>query len=517
MLKSRAVYLILAAMSASSCLFAQDRATREIDEIVDAVDTYRSARERAIIDDFSELLALPNVATNLADMERNAEHISQLLAARGFSVQTLDGGGAPYLYAELSSEGASDTLLIYAHYDGQPVIEADWAYPPFSPTLLDGPVQFGAQPVDANRIEGAFDGEWRLYGRSAGDDKMPIIAIIHALDALRANDIPLAVNLKLFLDGEEERGSPTLERVLDEHGGLLTADLMLFCDGPMHQSRRPQLVFGSRGVTVVDITAYGSTSPLHSGHYGNWAPNPIMRLAHLLTSMRDESGRILIEGYYDDVVPLTETEKAAIAEMPDINEALKSDLSINAPEGNGARLEELVALPSLNARGIVAGGVGDRGSNIIRPSATVSLDLRLVPDQMPERARELLEAHIASQGFHIVHEDPAPELLREHEKVVKMEWRGGGVPAMRTSLDEPTVQALTRLLRHTSPDLLITPTFGGTLPLYDFAVRFPTPIVLLPLANHDNNQHAENENIRLQNVWDAITVFGAVLAGYGKL
>jgi len=504
--------LIVLAQHASA-----QRAAVDIQSVVESVDRYRASRERDIVDDFVELLSLPNIATSLPDMQRNAEHIRRLLEARGFAVRFLDGGGAPYIYAELPSETATDTLLIYAHFDGQPVLVDDWVYPPFTPTLLDGAIQAGARPVDTASLQSPMNPEWRLYARSAGDDKMPIIAVMQALDALKSAGIPLAVNLKLLLDGEEERGSPTIGRVLDEHGELLAADLMLFCDGPMHQSRRPQLAFGARGDMTVDLTAYGPLNPLHSGHYGNWAPNPIMRLAYLLTSMRDESGRILIDGYYDDVLPLSDSERAAIAAMPDITDDLKRDLAIHTPEGGGARLEELIALPALNARGIVAGGVGRFGSNVIRPDATVSLDLRLIPDQRPDRVRELVENHIAAQGFHIVHEDPSAEVRREHEKVIKVDWRGGAVPALRTSLDEPAVQELIRLIRQAAPDVLLTPTLGGTLPLYEFGVRFSTPIVLLPLANHDNNQHAENENIRLQNIWDAISVFGAVLAGYGEL
>ena len=190
---------------------------------------------------------------------------------------------------------------------------------------------------------------------------------------------------------------------------MSVADLLLFCDGPMHQSRRAQLVFGVRGGRTLDITTYGATRPLHSGHYGNWAPNPIMQMAYLLTSMRDETGRILIEGYYDNVATLSESERTAIAAMPDITEVLKDELSINTPEGAGTRLEELVTLPALNARGIVAGGVGDLGRNIILSTATVSLNLRLVPNQQPQRIREIIEAHVNKEGFYIVYEEPGAE------------------------------------------------------------------------------------------------------------
>jgi len=242
-----------------------------------------------------------------------------------------------------------------------------------------------------------------------------------------------------------------------------------------------------------------------------------MQLAYLLTSMRDESGRILIDRYYDDVAPLSELERAAIASMPDVGRSLQDELAVHTPEGAGARLEELIALPAVNTRGIIAGGVGAKGRNIILSTATVSLDLRLVPDQTPERVRDLMEAHVVQQGFHIVYDDPSAETLRHHAKVAKLDWDESGYPALRTAMDDPTALRLTRLMRMISPDLIVTPTMGGSLPLHEFGSRLTAPIIILPLANHDNNQHAENENIRLQNLWDAISIYGAILASFGQM
>jgi len=290
------IVVVVAAALLCMAFSAQSLAETNVSAVIEAIDDYRSDNEIRIIKDFVRLLSIPNVAVNLADMERNADHITGLLESRGFSTRRLNAGAAPYIYAELLQPGAAETILIYAHFDGQPVQEENWTYAPFSPTLLDAPLQDGGQAIDVNELDGEVDPEWRLYARSAGDDKMPIIALIHALDALAENNIGLSVNLKLLLDGEEEQGSPGVARLIDEHGDLLNADLLLFCDGPIHQSRQTQLVFGVRGDTSVDITTYGASRPLHSGHYGNWAPNPIMQLAYLLTSMRDDSGRILIDG-----------------------------------------------------------------------------------------------------------------------------------------------------------------------------------------------------------------------------
>lgn len=513
-MKLISLFMVTVVMTASGHLMAQDSPEEAIASARTAVDSYRQDREKAILEDFVSLLSIPNVASDLPNMERNVERIIELLEPRGFKTRRLSAGGAPYVYAELLSPGATETILLYAHFDGQPVQEENWTYPPFSPTLLDGPVGAGAAVVDLQSVD-AFHPEWRLYARSAGDDKMPIVALVHTLDALAANGIELSVNLKLLFDGEEERGSPSIGRIIDDNKSLFDADLLLFCDGPMHQSRQTQLVFGVRGSTTVDITTYGAARPLHSGHYGNWAPNPIMQLSYLLTSMRNESGRILIDGYYDDVVPLGELERAAIGDMPDVTEGLKHELAIHTPEGNGVRLEELITLPALNSRGIVAGGVGEKGRNIILSTATTSLDLRLVPKQTPERVVGLIRAHLRHQGFHVVSDDPTMDTLRSHPKVAKLDWHDAGYPALRTPLDHPTAQRMTGLMRLIAPDLIVTPNMGGSLPLHEFGSRLSAPIIILPLANHDNNQHAENENIRLQNIWDAMTVYGAVLAHFG--
>ena len=509
-----AVVLVMGVFSVN--VLAQEQSAANVMAVKAAVDAYRQDREADILGDFVDLLSIPNVATSLPDMERNADHIIGLLEPRGFKTQRLNAGGAPYIYAELNTPGATETILIYAHFDGQPVQEENWAFPPFSPTLLDGPVQAGAQVIDIANVSGSFHPEWRLYARSAGDDKMPIVALVHTIDALAENGIELSVNLKLLLDGEEERGSPTIATIIEENTDLFDADLLLFCDGPMHQSRQAQIVFGVRGSTTVDITTYGATRPLHSGHYGNWAPNPVMQLTYLLTSMRDESGRILVDKYYDDVVPLSELERDAIANMPDVTETLKDELSINKPEGDGKRLEELLTLPAINVRGIQAGGVGAKGRNIILSTATTSLDLRLVPDQTPKRAVGLIREHLIAQGFHVVHEEPTADILRANEKVARLDWHDAGYPALRTALDQPMALRLTKLMRLIAPDLIVTPTMGGSLPLHEFGSRLAAPIIILPLANHDNNQHAENENIRLQNIWYAMQVYGAVLGNFGN-
>ena len=337
-----------------------------------------------------------------------------------------------------------------------------------------------------------------------------------ALDALDAAGIEPSVNIKLILDGEEEAGSPTLARILEQHGDMLQADLLLFCDGPMHQSRRRQLVFGVRGSMTVDLTTYGPIRPVHSGHYGNWVANPTDTLVRLLTSLKDDAGEISVDGFDDDVRPLTVAEREAIAAMPDMRLLLTQELALGRTESGGERLELAVMKPAIVIKGLQGGGVGAQSSNVIRPTATASLNIRLVPDQTPKKTLEALERHIVKRGFHIVYGNPDRSVLMAHGNVIKVD-AGGGYPGFRTALDSPAALRLAAILNGLDDETtLLTPTMGGSLPIYLFEKVFDMPIVLLPIANHDNNQHGSNENLRIQNLWDAIDVFAAILATYGE-
>jgi acetylornithine deacetylase/succinyl-diaminopimelate desuccinylase-like protein len=340
--------------------------------------------------------------------------------------------------------------------------------------------------------------------------------LMAALDALDNAGIAPSVNIKLILDGEEEAGSPSLEQILAEHADSLDADLMLFCDGPMHQSRRRQLVFGVRGSMTMELTTYGATRPLHSGHYGNWAPNPTDDLVRLLNSLKDDNGSVSVTNYYDEVLPPTDAEIAAIDNMPRVDDQLRRELSLGRTEGVETRIEMLMLEPAIVVKGLQGGGVGAQASNVIRPSATASLNIRLVPAQTPEIVRGHLENHFRAQGFHLVYDDPAPEVLAAYPRVLKVDAKGG-YPGFRTALDGAEARRLASLLDQIDgTDTLLTPTMGGSLPIHLFEQALDMPIILLPTANHDNNQHGSNENLRIKNLWDAIDVFGVLVAQYGK-
>jgi acetylornithine deacetylase/succinyl-diaminopimelate desuccinylase-like protein len=484
--------------------------------LVEQVKAYVRAHGADIVREYAAFLSLPNLATNEKAIRANAQHIVTLLGRRGIAARLLDGhGGPPAVFGEIDA-GASKTLALYAHYDGQPVEPEKWTSPPWTPVLRDGPLGPSARTIDIGALSGPIDGEWRLFARSASDDKAPIFAIAEALDALRAAGLRPAVNLKLFFEGEEERGSPHLRSVLESNRELLRADAWLLCDGPVHQSRRMQVYFGARGVTDVELTLYGPARAVHSGHYGNWVPNPAVALAHLVAGLRDLDGRVAIPGFYDDVRPETPAERAALAAVPDVDDALRDELALAVTEAGGARLVERLMLPALNLRGLAAGAVGAKAKNAIPTEARASIDFRLVPDQTPARIRELLEAHLRAQGFTVVHEEPSLEDRRRTPNLVRLEW-GEGYPAARTAMDLPFSRRLVTVLGEgQGAPIVALPTLGGSIPMYLFVEIFGTPVVGLPIVNHDNSQHAADENLRLQNLWDGIGSFAMVFSGMGR-
>lgn len=479
------------------------------------VRAWRQAHEPRILREFADLLALANVATSPADIRRNADHILGLLRARGLAARLLEvEGGVPAVYAEQVASPGAPTVLIYAHYDGQPVDPGQWSTPPWQPVMRDGPLEAGGHEVPLPTAPGQSGPEWRLYARSASDDKAPIVGVLAALDALKAAAIPLSVNLKLFLEGEEEAGSPHLDALLRAHAPALAADLWLLCDGPVHQTRRQQVFFGARGVTGLEITAYGPVRALHSGHYGNWAPNPALTIAHVLATLRDESGRILVDGFQDDVRPPTASELRAAAAAPPVEKQLAAALAVSEPLDDKS-LAEGILHPAINVRGVRAGGVGEQAANAIPTQAQASLDFRLVPNQTPAAVRERVEAHLRRRGYAVVHEPPSAETRAARPRLLYLEWEEG-YPAARTSLDDAVAGELVRVVDEAvGGGLIVLPTLGGSVPMHRFAEATGAPIVGLPIANHDNNQHAANENLRLQNLWDGIELYAAVLARLG--
>jgi acetylornithine deacetylase/succinyl-diaminopimelate desuccinylase-like protein len=481
------------------------------------VRSYARAHDIEIVRELTDFLAIRNLASDGQNIRRNADLLITMMTARGITSRLLESpsGGPPAVYGELRSPGATKTVVFYAHYDGQPVDSTQWASPPWLPVLREKPLDASGQVIPIPATPGSINGEWRLYARSASDDKAPIIAMLAALDALRASHVSPSVNLKFFFEGEEEAGSGHLKELLERNASDLKADAWLFCDGPVHQSRRQQIVFGVRGVTGAELTVYGPSHGLHSGHYGNWAPNPVTLLANLVASMRNDDGRILIKNFYDDVAPITPAERRALAAIPSIDSAMRAEVQLGATEAKNAPLVERIMLPALNLRGIRGGAVGATASNTIPTEATASIDFRMVPRQTPEHVRQLVEAHAKAHGYFVVDHTPTPAERVAHERILKMIWEAG-YPATRVSMDSPLSRAVIRATEEAlgSP-IVALPTLGGSLPMYTFESVLHTPLIVLPIVNHDNNQHAANENLRMQNLFDGIDVFAGVMARIG--
>lgn len=483
---------------------------------------YREAHGAAILRGFAELLALPNVARDSAGISRNAEYIRAQLADRGVDAELLRVAGAPpAVYGALRVPGATRTLGLYVHYDGQPADSTGWTHGPWSPTLYTRAIEAGGTPrpfpepahdADLRTRAEPIDPEWRIYARSAGDDKAPIGALLPVLRAFREAGITPTSNLIFLFEGEEEAGSRHLRDYLERYRSRFAdIDLWLFLDGPVHQSGRPLITFGVRGVTGMEITVYGANRPLHSGHYGNWAPVPGQMLAQLLASMKDEDGTVLIDGFYDTVEPVGPMERTALDRLPDYDDELKRELGLVATEGNGAALAERLLLPSLTIRGLHSGNVGRLARNVIPATATATLGIRLVKGNDPDAMLDLVEAHIRAQGYHIVRTDPDLDTRLRYPRIVKV-VRGSGYPAARTSMDLPIAQQVVAAAeRAGGRELVLMPALGGSLPLYLFTQFLGAPALIVPVANHDNNQHAPDENLRVANLWYAIDLYGALL------
>ena len=461
----------------------------------EAARQYTKAHQAELTKEFSQFLSIPNVAADPAGLKRNADLLVEQLKKLKVETRLLSLPGVPpVVWGQISVPGAQHTVVFYAHYDGQPVTPSEWENgAPFTPVLRE------------------VHGEQRIYARSAGDDKAAIFAQLTALAALRAANVPLHANIRFVWEGEEEAGSPHLEEILNAHRDLIHGDVWLICDGPVDQSGKQTVVFGARGDTHLEITVFGPHHGLHSGHYGNWAPNPAMMLAQLLGGMKDENGRVLIPHFYDGIAPLSKAERDALARAP-VNDAMLMDsFWLGHVEGSGAHLLELINQPSLNINGFASGQTGAHATNVIPSTATADLDLRLVVGIDWRQQQERVIDYIRSRGYFVVESEPTHEILTTHAKVAMVTRDAWGYDAVRTPIDLPIAQEVIAAVEGARGDVVVLPTMGGSVPLGAMERAAQTKTITVPIANYDDNQHAANENLRLQNLWDGIGTMAALL------
>ena len=476
------------------------------------VETHVAAHQREIIGELADLLAIPNVRADAAGLRRTAETLRGMLAKRGFTAEVLPTAGIPLVVGEMRVPGATRTLLLYAHYDGQAVNPAAWKQAsPFTPTMRTGRLEDGAREIADFRTRATYEPDWRLYARSASDDKAPIVAMLAAVDALKANGLTPTSNIRVLLDGEEESGSPSLPAALERYRDRLSADLMLFFDGPTHPSGRPTINFGVRGNLGMSITVYGPKMELHSGHYGNWVANPAMRLAQLLATMKDDDGKVLVAGFYDGIAPLTATEEAMLSAVPDDPAGLMRLFGIAAPERKGLSLQQALQLPTLNVRGLASADVGAGARTIIPDRAVASIDVRLVKETPARSLAEKIRAHVRAQGYHLVENDPDDSTRARYPRLARVTGSSGseGYRTDPASVHSKAVIAAITAAFDKPP--VIVRTMGGTLPIAEIVDVLGFPAIVVPTVNFDNNQHSDNENIRLGQFFTSIRTIAALL------
>ncbi|MBS3819682.1 M20/M25/M40 family metallo-hydrolase [bacterium] len=479
------------------------------------VQEYREKHERQILKEFMELLSIPNVSSDKKNIQKNAEFIKTMMEKRGIETRIMETKGNPVVFGELNNPQATQTYMFYVHYDGQPVDPEEWTdTQPFEPVLRPGKLIPGThkpRPIPFPDPSKKIKEDWRIYARGSSDDRAPIIGLLTAVEALQNAGVPLK-NLKFIMEGEEEAGSPHLEPFLKKHQDLLRCDVLFMCDGPAYYSGDPTLFFGARGITSMEITVYGPNTSVHSGHYGNWAPNPAVRLSHLLASMRDTDGRVKIKGYYDSVIPLTKAEKEALESIPSYEEEIKKNYGFSQPEQNWDSLLEAIQYPALNVNGIQSGWVGDQARTIIPPSATAHLDIRMVKGNEPEEMRQKVIHHIKEQGYKVVSRAPDKKTRMKYNKIARVVESEKGYKAYKTPMDSPLAQNVIQgLQEHTGEKPVLLPSLGGSLPIYLFHETLGIPIIGIPIANHDNNQHQPDENLRIGHLWTGIETYAAII------
>ncbi len=462
-------------------------------------NTEKAAKQ--IFNEYLEYLTLPNVATQSSpDIQKVAEWTAKKYNQYGLKTQLLENNGQPMLYADYMQAGEdAPTLLFYAHMDGQPVNPELWDQEsPWKPVLKVKENE-GWTTKPLSMLTGDIDPDWRIFARSASDDKAPIMMLLAAIHALASNGTTPSINIKVILDSNEEGGSPTLAKVIDSNKSLLSADAVVILDGPMHPSNAPTVVFGHRGATLVKLTVYGPVSDSHSGHFGNYIQNPAFMLSTLLAGMKNENGQVTIPRYYGDT-PLSESEKQVLSAIPIDEKALLNRLGVAKTESVGSNYYEAISLPSLNVNGLSAAST-TAVRTIVPAEATASIDIRTTKAAYSARQVALLKDYIESKGYSIIDKAPTLAQRQQHEKLVRFEVREG-TDALQTPLDTPVGLWAKEALQPVSDEqVILIPLMGGTVPTAPLVKSLNKPAILIPLVNADNNQHAPNENLRIGNFY----------------
>ncbi len=459
----------------------------------------------------TDIVSMPNDAVFPEQIEVNLAWCENQFNQRGYTAERLKTSGIPLLLVEKKQPGATKTALFYFHVDGQAVDRSRWFQPdPYTPVLKTENEKGEWVIIPMEKLKNEYDEDWRIFARSSSDDKGPIAMFLTGWDALVDAGISPNYNVKIILDFEEEQGSPLLPKAVIDYKDKLAADIMLIMDGPRHTSNEPTLSYGARGIAEISLTTYGPKLPQHSGHYGNYAPNPGFLLAQLLASMKDAEGKVTIPGYYDGIA-FTDAEQAIFAAVPDDEAAINKRLGLGRTDQVGKNYQESMQYPSLNIRGMRSAWVGSEARTIVPDIALAELDIRLVPESDPKRLLALIENHIQDQGFTILDHDPSDEERMRYPKIVKM-TKSISYQAFRTPMDSDAGvwlrKAMNRAYGKEPVQIRIS---GGSIPISPFVDALGIPAVTIPTVNSDNNQHSPNENLRLGNYKEGIYAIISVL------
>lgn len=459
-----------------------------------------------------EFVSIPNLPQNQELMLDNINWVANQYRMLDFKTTLLSTSTIPILIAEKIFDPKLKTILFYFHIDGQAVDPVSWDQEdPFTPVLKEIDKNDEWNTIEWGKLNENINDEWRIFARAAADDKAPIIMFLEALRILKTKEETPKINIKVIFDPEEEYSSEALLSTLDKYKAHYASDYFIVMDGPIHNSNKPTLTFGCRGIATCSITTFGSRLPQHSGHYGNYVPNPVFDLANLLSSMKDEHGRVLIQDYYKDIHIDAETNKILEA-VPFDAEELNAELGIHSSEKVGSNYQESLQYPSLNVRQIGTSWKGKGLKTIIPEYATAYMDIRLVPETEGKAQLQKIKSHIEKQGFYVIDREPTEEERQAHPKIVKFIASPEVINSFRTNTDSEFGKKIRAQLESKFGYAPITiRLMGGTVPIVPLINKLNVPTLIVPMVNMDNNQHSPNENIRIGNIRQGIKICLAIL------
>jgi len=417
--------------------------------------------------DFIKIPSISALSENKRDVERAANWLANELKRIGMeNVEIMETDGNPIVYADWLHAEGKPTALIYGHYDVQPVDPIHlWESDPFEPVIRDG----------------------KIFARGSSDDKGPVFMHLKALEAIFATEGSLPLNLKIIFEGEEEIGSPNLPPFLEKNQDLLKADVLVISDTAMIDRGKPSICYSLRGLCGLEINIKGASTDLHSGQFGGGVQNAAHALVQLLASFRDEKGKILVDGFYDKVQPLSEEERQAFRELETDEETLRKELGVPELFGEEGYTfnERTWARPTLEINGMVSGFTGEGIKTVIPSEASAKITCRLVPNQDPEEIVELVEKHI--------------EKNKPKGVTVKVTRFDQGAPFI-TPIDHPAIQAAKKAYETVYGGKTAFTRGGGSIPIVaDFSRILNLPIVLMGFSLPNENFHAPNEHFHLEN------------------